>query len=126
LWFVHTRPDGTESVQQRAVTVGGDGAAFVFPPTSIDTARGTVLVEVSGRVRVADAAADSPVLDVWINRLVQTEGEASGEGFGGAHKTIPLRSASEVVSFELPPLSGSAQGLLRGHQFALRIRVPRQ
>ena len=124
LWFVHTRPDGTESVQQRLVTVGGDGAAFTFTPVTIDTSSGAVVVELTGRVRVTAASPDTPALDVWINRLVQTNGGSSGEGFGGAHKTIPLREASEVVSFELPPLSGNARGLLRGHQFALRVRVP--
>jgi hypothetical protein len=59
-------------------------------------------------------------------RRARGDGPPPFESLGEGAKVVAIPLGKEVVSFELPPLQRSAEDLLAGHQFSLRLRVSRR
>ena len=59
LWLVHREPNGTETVQQQTVQFGGAVATYAFPPIQVSTARGTITLDITGKLQAF--VGDPPV-----------------------------------------------------------------
>jgi hypothetical protein len=51
LWLVHRKPDGTESVQEQTVRFSGSSGNFRFPPVQVNTSKGVVTLDITGRLQ---------------------------------------------------------------------------
>jgi hypothetical protein len=141
LWLVHRTPDGKEIVQQQTVRFGGFGppnGTFTFPPIQVQTSKGVIGIDISGRLQssvgsepgdgsvisqtTAEPAA-APHISVKIDRRAHLSGPPLLDITGGSSMVIDVPSPSDVLSFEFPALQKSAEDLLKGHQFSLRVRV---
>jgi hypothetical protein len=103
------------------------GTGFSFPALSIDTARGSVSVIVTGTmsVRLRDGAPQALIVTIRRQTTTPDSGTAA-EGTTGPQE-IAWDKAREVVSFELPaPNGGAAADPLAGHRLELRLRVTGQ
>jgi hypothetical protein len=82
-----------------------------------------VTISVSGVLRLELANGQPNAVQVELNRHVQSNAPPAVDTFGGSTKRLPLPASTDVTSFELPPLTQPAQGLLAGHQFSIRLQV---
>jgi hypothetical protein len=148
LWLVHRRPDGAEHVQLQNVRFAGTSLDYKFPPVQVTTSRGTITIDVTGRLQ---AIVGTEVIDretarlyvvelkerpaqqrsadqqqrimLSINRRARMTGPPLLDINGGSGMLIEVPSPDDVLSFEFPPLQKAAEDLLRGHTFSLRVRL---
>ena len=52
IWLVHTKPDGTEAVQQQTVRFGAAPKPFVFPPEEVTGSGGPITVDITGSLQL--------------------------------------------------------------------------
>ena len=52
LWLVHKQPNGEEQVQQLSIQFGRSGADYSFPPVQVNTSKGVVMVDITGRLEM--------------------------------------------------------------------------
>jgi hypothetical protein len=122
IWLVHHLPGGSEDPRRQTVSFGARGTDFTFPVVRVETPRGEVTVEVTGRLQSNLPAERDRRLLVIIARRTRTAGPPPLDNSGGTSKSIALPAPTEVVSFELPPVR-EATDVLAGHRFSLRLRV---
>jgi hypothetical protein len=153
LWLVHRRPDGTETVQQQTVRFSGAPRDYAFPPIAVTTSRGAVSIDVTGGLQVIVGDPPPPTTSTFsrgaggatytllairrdpnappppqrvmltITRRARAAGSPTLDVGGGSQVLIDLPKPEDVLSFEFPQLQKSAEDLLRGHTFSLRVRV---
>ena len=150
LWLVHRGPDGVETVQQQTVRFGASGLNYTFPSISVQTSKGPITVDITGKLQsfvgdppdpnranagmatayyfqrlsvVGDTPKLQPRLMVTIGRRARASGPPLLDITGGSSIAMELPAATDVLSFELPALQKAAEDLLKGHQFSLRVRV---
>jgi hypothetical protein len=139
LWLVHRKPDGTEAVQQQTVHFGAANTAFAFPPIQVQTSKGLITIDISGKLQsfVGDEAlgrrplmtqttnesASAQHISISIDRRAHAAGPPLLDITGGSSMVIDVPSASDVLSFEFPALQKSAEDLLKGHLFSLRVKI---
>jgi hypothetical protein len=116
LWLVHRWPDGREETQRLVTRLATEGT-FGFRPVRISTGQGAVDVDVSGTLSVTTEDG-AEKLHVVITRRIVAAGQP--DRTGGTARLIPFPLSSDVISFELPP-----RDELAGHQFSLRLQIPR-
>jgi hypothetical protein len=121
IWLVHQQPKGPEQVQQQTIRFGGAGTDISFPPVTVNTSRGIVNVDITGRLQVTDATANT--IDVTISRRARAAGSPPLDTTGWSKVAVQVTNPSEVLSFEFPPLQKATEDLLSGHKFSLRLRV---
>jgi len=131
-------------VQQQTLHFGGLGAngTFTFPSIQVQTSKGAITVDITGKIQAftgdqvpendrlrpmlmtsLDASSAAPHLSVSIDRRARATGPPLLDITGGSRMVIDVPSTSDVLSFEFPALQKSAEDLLKGHQFSLRVRV---
>jgi hypothetical protein len=130
LWLVHhAGANEPGQVELKTVRIG---TPFAFAATPLTTAKGPVLVEVSGSIyeRLLNGTPDGLVVE--IKRRVKGDG---ADYLGSSSRHIPMPAAAEVVSFPIPngseaarvPVAGESALpsalLLQGHTFELRLRI---
>jgi hypothetical protein len=152
LWLVHRKPDGIETVQQQTVRFGGSSATFKFPPVQVNTSKGMITIDITGRLQSfvgTPPDPDQPVTSQYFTfrsnfataagvqggqqeaqRLMVTisrRARATGQNFldttGGSSMAIDVPAPNDVLSFEFPALQKATEDLLKGHLFSLRVRV---
>ena len=52
LWLVHRQPNGEEQVQQLSIQFGPSGTDYSFPPVQVNTSKGAVMVDITGRLEM--------------------------------------------------------------------------
>jgi hypothetical protein len=52
LWLVHKQPNGEEQVQQLSIQFGPSGTDYSFPPVQVNTSKGAVTVDITGRLEM--------------------------------------------------------------------------
>lgn len=117
VWLVHQPPAGGEAVQRIAMQGVPGTAAFEFPIVPV----GSVGVELTGRLSVVLNANDAPGLQLTFNRLVH-DGSGRASASSGS-RGLAMPGPADVVSFELPAVTGAHAPVLQGHRFSLRVRV---
>jgi hypothetical protein len=73
--------------------------------------------------QTANEPTAAPHISVKIDRRARAGGPPLLDITGGSSMVIDVPSPSDVLSFEFPALQKSAEDLLKGHQFSLRVRV---
>jgi len=151
LWLVHRRPDGTETMQQQTLRFGGaaiamNAGSYTFTPVQVSTGKGTVTVDVTGKLQIIVGDQPDPVT-TNARQLVIVKNLKAGQVDGKerillsigrrAHAATPqyldstgsstvlidVPKADDVLSFEFPPLQKATEDLLNGHKFSLRVKV---
>jgi hypothetical protein len=124
LWLVHTAPDRKDEVVHQLVRSPQEGAEFTFPPLSIDTPRGGVVVQVSGSFGVADGQ-----LIFITNRSVKysfTAGRDAAPDIQGTGRTVnAMPGPDAVLSFDMPPMPSGPGGTGLPNQLSVRARISR-
>jgi hypothetical protein len=139
LWLVHRKPDGTEAVQQQTVHFDAANTAFAFPPIQVQTSKGLITIDISGKLQsfvgdeplgrrplmtqTTNDSASGQHISISIDRRAHAAGPPLLDITGGSSMVIDVPSASDVLSFEFPALQKSAEDLLKGHLFSLRVKV---
>lgn len=145
LWLVHRTPDGNEHVQQQTVRFSGTERAFTFPSVQVATSKGTVTLEITGKLQsfVGNEApsgsgfssyvirsvpelsdpANAQHIVVSLSRRARGNTPALLDNIGNSVMVIDVPKANDVVSFEFPALQKAAEDLLKGHLFSLRLVI---
>jgi hypothetical protein len=144
LWLVHRKPDGTESVQQQNVRIGGNAVDFSFPPIVVTTSRGAITLDITGKLQVTSGAvlqtpdgsryfyslngadpvnAQDRRIQVSLNRRARASGTPLLDISGGSSIVIDMPKPDDVPSFEFPALQKATEDLLKGHVFSIRLKV---
>ena len=123
LWLVHTAPDRKDEVVHQLVRAPREGADFAFAPISIDTPRGSVVVQVSGSFGVADGQFIF-VTNRSVKHVSQRDQKPpASEGTGRTVNAMP--GPADVLSFELPPIAGPGGAAPLPNQLSVRVQVSR-
>jgi len=110
-WLIHTLPSGAEQVMHQAVRVPVEGGAFGFAPMSVETARGSVNVQLTGSLDRYRAPSGGEFLVMSMTRLVTGDGLPAAGVSSNTASVIPLPSPAEVPIFEITgPVGGGARG----------------
>jgi hypothetical protein len=128
LWLVRSVAGKQDEVWPQTLLTGHNETAFAFAPVTVETARGAVVLQVTGSVAVSNSAA-GPQLQFETKRRVTypVTGAAPRDGGqdaqGGSRTTIPLPGPEEVLSFQLPPLPGRSDRPAIPDQLSVRVRI---
>jgi hypothetical protein len=128
LWLVRSVAGKQDEVWHQTLRTGHDETAFAFAPVTVETARGSVVLQVTGSVAVSNSAA-GPQLRFETKRRATypVTGNAPRDGGqdvqGGSRTTIPLPGPEEVLSFQLPPLPGRSDRPAVPDQLSVRVRI---
>jgi len=128
LWLVDRSREGAETVQPLIVHSTDGAPRFFFRPHKIATPVGFALMEVTGQIRALPLGDGSSRLIVSLSRRI--EGDATGANtVGGTARMIPTPQPDDVISFDLPAVSGPRGYTtgqidpLNGHTFSVRLRI---
>jgi hypothetical protein len=128
LWLVRSVAGKPDEVWHQTLLTGHNETAFAFAPVSVETARGAVVLQVTGSVAVSNSAA-GPQLQFETKRRATfpVTGNAPRDGGqdaqGGSRTTIPLPGPEEVLSFQLPPLPARSDRPAVPDQLSVRVRI---
>jgi hypothetical protein len=124
VWLVPETSGSTSppALSQRLTqAIGGTGGRFAFPPIPIDTGTRATVIEISALV--IPVAGERVV--VAITRHV-TPSEGAAPVSAGWMKAVPMPSATDVLSFEIPAPLASEVAIVPKQRHALRLRITRQ
>ena len=124
LWLVRSVTGKQDEVWHQTLRTGRDETAFAFSPIAAETARGPVVMQVTGSV-----AVNGQELQFETKRRAtypsagSTTRDGAQEVQGGSRTTIPLPGPEEVVSFQLPPLPARSDRPAVADQLSVRLRI---
>jgi hypothetical protein len=97
LWLVHKQPNGEERVQQLSIQFGPAGADYSFPPVPVNTSRGVVTVDITGRLQMnpRPGEADPASARTLYGQLLQRQ-QAQGSTTGAAPETTAAPDTSKI------------------------------
>jgi hypothetical protein len=123
LWLVHGAPGQPDKILHQLVRASPEGGDYGFAPLTIETPSGPVVVRVSGSFGIANAQ-----LTFITNRTVNypPSPERGPTDVRGSGRTVhPMPSATEVLSFEMPPILAAPGGSALADQLSVRLRIGR-
>ncbi len=96
LWLVHKQPNGEEQVQQLSIQFGRAGADYSFPPVQVNTSKGVVMVDITGRLEMnpRPGEADSSARALY-GRLVTRQVRVD-PATGAATETAAVPETSKI------------------------------
>jgi hypothetical protein len=96
LWLVHKQPNGEEQVQQLSISFGPAGSDYSFPPVQVNTSKGVVMVDITGRLEMnpRPGEADSSARALY-GRLV-TRQVRIDPATGAATETAGVPETSKI------------------------------
>jgi hypothetical protein len=109
LWLIHTLPSGVEQVVHQVVRVPIAGGTFGFAPTSVETTRGSVNVQLTGSIDRFRSPTGGEFLVMAMTRLVTGDGLPPTGASSNTSSVIGL--PTEAVLFEL---NGAGSGARSG------------
>jgi len=114
LWMVHQAPNGVETVEHQTVRLIPGVSGFTFRSGPVETADGTVALELSGQLKAVKREDGTRGLWAGLTRSVTRQATASTAYAGTSNTTVGWLAPGEVVSFDLPPVQLSAGGARAG------------
>jgi hypothetical protein len=128
LWLVRSVAGKQDEVWHQTLRTGHDETAFAFAPVTAETARGPVVLQVTGSVAVSSSPAGPQLQFETKRRATYPATDAAprdgGQDVqGGSRTTIPLPGPEEVLSFQLPPLTGRSDRPAVPDQLSVRVRI---
>jgi hypothetical protein len=124
LWLVHSVPGGEEQTVYQALRSSREGAMFAFAPRSIQTAQGAITVQVTGSFSTRSGPGGAHLIFATDRRVSfgPVRGASTDEQ-GTSRLTQPMPGPDDVLSFELPALTGTNGRPAVPDQFAVRVRI---
>ena len=124
LWLVHSVPGGEEQTVYQTLRSSREGAMFAFAPRSIQTSEGAITVQVTGSFSTRESPAGTRLIFATERRVSfgPVRGASTDEQ-GTSRLTQPMPGPDDVLSFELPPLTGAHGRPSVPDQFAVRVRI---
>lgn len=124
IWLVDRDASGKETTQRQVVRSRASNGEFFFDDVKITTERGVFNLEVYGSIGFPPQSNESLWLRMTLHRrlIAPSNGYFNWKSKESETNYAQTVSADEVVSFQLPPISGD-DGALVGHRFSLRVRV---
>ena len=124
LWLVHSVPGGEEQTVYQTLRSAREGAMFAFAPRSIQTPQGAITVQVTGSFSTRSGPGGARLIFATERRVSfgPVRGASTDEQ-GISRLTQPMPGPDDVLSFELPPLSGTNGRPAVPDQFAVRVRM---
>jgi hypothetical protein len=129
LWLVHSAPGKEEETLHQVLTGVRGHAQFAFPPMTLDAARTTINLQVTGVLRFTtdDGGARRLVFITMRNvKFSQVRGaarDAIPATQGASTTTHPMPGPDDVLSFEMPPVQVPNGGPSIPDQFSIRVRI---
>jgi hypothetical protein len=128
LWLVRNAPGRKEEAVHQALNGVRGSAQFAFAPVSIETARGTVNLQVTGLLRVTTDESGARQLVFITTRSVRfapaggSNRDTPPSMTGTSTTANPMPGPDDVLSFEMPPLPVPNGGAVPD-QFEIRVRI---
>jgi hypothetical protein len=129
LWLVRESPGRHDQTLYQALTGVRSSAQFAFAPVTIETARATVNLQVTGllQIKTDEAGGRQLVFVTMRNAKFSSTAGTSRDPIpsvqGASTTTSPLPGPADVLSFEMPPLRLPNGGPAIPDQFSIRVRV---
>ena len=129
LWLVRRSPGRHDQTLYQALNSVRNSAQFAFAPVTIETARATVNLQVTGLLQVkADEAGGRQLVFVTtrnakFSSTAGTSRDPIPSVQGTSTTTSPMPGPADVLSFEMPPLRVPNGGPAIPDQFSIRVRV---
>ena len=124
LWLVHSVPGGEEQTVYQRLFSSREGAMFAFAPRSIQTPEGAITVQVTGSFSTRDSPGGTRLIFATERRVSFGPARgASTDEQGTSRLTQPMPGPDDVLSFELPPLTGANRRPSVADEFAVRVRI---
>lgn len=111
LWMVHVVPGRRELVERQTVRLAPGGTGFLFRGLPVDSAAGSIVIELSGQLRAVTRPDGTTGLSTGLTRTVMNYATGrlhSSTGVG--EKTVDWPAPGDVVSFAVPDPSAYADG----------------
>jgi len=123
LWLVHKAPGKADEVLHQVLRVSDEGSAFAFVPVTIDASKGPVIVQITGSFALpaGQRLIFTTNRRVSVARTDQPTRDRTDDGQGNSVTAKEMPGPDDVLSFEMPPLRGTAAPL--PDQFSVRVRV---
>jgi hypothetical protein len=129
LWLVHSAPGKKEETLHQVLTGVRATAQFAFPPMTVEAARTTINLQVTGVLRFTtdDGGARQLVFITMRNAKFSPVGGAARDTIpstqGASTTTHPMPGPEDVLSFEMPPVQVPNGGPSIPDQFSIRVRI---
>jgi hypothetical protein len=131
LWLVHASSNTTDETRRTTAGLGSSGHQFTFAPLLLQTSTGTVTVTVQGIIESGMSTEGQEQFHFSANRTV-TYAPAGRPvrdvrlGVESSTKiTMPMPGPTDVLSFELPPLTIPGGSVLPD-RLSIRVRLSSQ
>jgi len=128
LWLVHKQPNGEEQVQQLSIQFGRAGADYSFPPVQVNTSKGVVMVDITGRLEMnpRPGEADTSARALYgrlVTRKVQID-----PATGAATETaaVPETSKIQLSISRRARSAASALDVSGGSSMAIDVPKPEE
>ena len=96
LWLVHKQPNGEEQVQQLSIQFGPAGTDYSFPPVQVNTSKGVVTVDITGRVEMNPRPGEADTSSRALYGRLLTRQVRIDPATGAATETPAVPAASKI------------------------------
>jgi hypothetical protein len=129
LWLVHKQPNGEEQVQQLSIQFGPSGTDYSFPPVQVNTSKGVVTVDITGRVEMNPRPGEADRARGGCTRRLLTRQVRIDPATGAAHRRRPRCRPRPRFSCRSPAAPDRPQGALDvsgGSSMAIDLPKPEE
>jgi hypothetical protein len=127
LWLVHKQPNGEEHVQQLSIRFGPAGSDYSFPPVQVNTSKGVVTVDITGRLEMnpRPGEADSSARALYSQLLTRQRTNATGAATS-ATPAVPETSKVQLSISRRARSAASALDVSGGSSMAIDLPKPEE
>lgn len=127
LWLVHKQPNGEEQVQQLSIQFGPSGTDYSFPPAQVNTSKGAVTVDITGRLEMnpRPGEADPSARGLNTRLLARQRIEATGAATTAA-PAVPETSKIQLSISRRARSTAAALDVSGGSSMAIDLPKPEE
>jgi hypothetical protein len=131
LWLVHKQPNGDERVQQLSIQFGPAGSDYSFPPVQVNTSRGIVTVDITGRLEMnpRPGEADPSARAVYTRLLERQRTQATTTASATTGATTPAVPDGAKIQLSISRRARSTAAALDvsgGSSMAIELPKPEE
>jgi len=128
LWLVHKQPNGEEQVQQLSIQFGRSGADYSFPPVQVNTSKGVVMVDITGRLAMnpRPGEADSNARTLYSQLVTRQVRVDPATGAATETAAVPETSKIQLSISRRARSAASALDVSGGSSMAIDLPKPEE
>jgi len=128
LWLVHKQPNGEEQVQQLSIQFGPSGTDYSFPPVQVNTSKGVVTVDITGRVEMnpRPGEADTNARALYGRLLTRQVRIDPATGAATERPAVPAASKIQLSISRRARSAASALDVSGGSSMAIDLPKPEE